>query len=74
MFNDSVRKKVRKSYEYLRDLAGFGLSHWDTVPNSLRFAITLCRNTARIDHELVKKTTNAAQIGHELTEIRDDSP
>ena len=26
-----------------------------------------------IDHELVKNTPNAARIGHEITEIRDDS-
>ena len=30
--------------------------------------------TARIDYELVKNMPNAARIGHELTEIRDDSP
>ena len=73
VLNDSVTKQVRNSYEYSRDSAGFGLSRRDTVPNSLRCAIT-CRNTANIDHELVKNTPNAARIGHELTEIQDDSP
>ena len=39
MFYDSVIKRVRNSYEYSRDLVGFGLSRRDTVPSSLRCAI-----------------------------------
>ena len=34
----------------------------------------ICRNIARIDHELVKNALNAARIGHELTEISSNSP
>ena len=76
MFYDSVTKQVRNSYEYSRDLAGFGLSRQDTVPNSLRCAIAYFKNTAirlRIDNELVKNTPNAVRIWNELTEIRDNS-
>ena len=40
MFYDSDTKQVRNSYDYSRDSAGFGLSRHDTVPNSLRCAIT----------------------------------
>ena len=39
MFCDSDMKQVRNGYEYSRDLAGFGLSHHGTLPNSLRCAI-----------------------------------
>ena len=67
MFYDSVTKKVRNSYEYSQDSAGFGLSRRDTVPNTLRCAITY------VDRSRVKTMPNAARIWHELTEIRDDS-
>ena len=40
IFYDSDTKQVRNSYEYPRDSAGFGLSRHDTVPSSLRCAIT----------------------------------
>ena len=36
----SVTKQVRNSYEYSWDLAGFGPSRHDTVPNSQRCSIT----------------------------------
>ena len=35
MFYNSVTKHGRNSYEYLQDLAGFGLNRLDTVTNSL---------------------------------------
>ena len=40
MYYDTVAKRVRNSYEYSRDSSGFGPSPRDTVPNSLRCAIT----------------------------------
>ena len=75
MFYYSVTKRVRNSCEYWQDLAGFSPSRQDTVPNSLRYAITYFGNTAissRINYELVKYTPNTARTGYELIEIGDD--
>ena len=71
MFYDSVNETGKKQ---IRMFAGFG---W-IRPESPRYCadlLTMCtyvEKTARIDHELVKNTPNAAQIGHEFSTIRHD--
>ena len=42
--NDSVTKSVRNSYKYLCNLAGFGLSRCNTVPNPLRNKLRVATN------------------------------
>ena len=70
-FRDVLRFRYETGKKQLRIFAGFGLSRHDTVLCNNLFGNT--EISSRTDHELVKNTPNAARIGHELTEIRDDS-
>ena len=71
IFFQSIRDVLRFKYEIgkkqLRIFTGISLSaEFTTMYNNLLISL-------RIDHELVENTPNAARIGHELTEIRNDS-
>ena len=76
-FCDVLGFNYETGKKQLRIFAGFSLVQPESPRYCAKFTTlcnNICRNTARIDHELVKNTPNAARIGHELTEIRDDSP
>ena len=81
-FRDFLRFRYETGKKQSRIFAGFAAFSWilPGLPRYCAESTTMCNNifgntemSYTINHKLVKNTPNVVQIGHELTEIRDDS-